>query len=152
LFGRAREAQRLVAGAVGVLALARGHGPRVVEGRVRGRERGVLDVAGDEPLALLPVRPHPRLDPPALPPPPVLARLVVRDDRLVLAGVELDVEDVGRLLLAHAARDADGLARRELAVHRGRGDPYALLSAGLFKSMELAAVQQLTEDARHLCL
>src|SRR5262249_45484845 len=139
--GRAREAQRLVAGPVGVLALARGYGPRVVEGRVRVRERGVLDVAVDEPLALLPVRHDLELDPRAVLLRPVLERLVVGDNRLVLAGVELDVEYVGGLLLPHAARDADGLASGELAVHRGRGDPYALLTTSLFKSMKLTAVQ-----------
>src|SRR5439155_10367204 len=122
------EAQRLVAGLVGVRALGRADGPRVVDRGVRVGERRVLDVAVDEALALLPVGDDLELDARPVLLVPLLHRLVVGDDRLVLPGVELDVEDVGRLAFAHAARDAGRLAGGELPVHRRRRDADALLA------------------------
>ena len=146
------EDERLVARSVGARALGRADRPRVPDRRVRVREGGVLDVAVDEALALLPVGHDLELDPGAVLLVPALQGLVVDHHRLVLAGVEPDVEHVGVLAPAHAARDPDRLAGRELPVHRRRRDPDALLAASLLEPVELRAVEQLAEDLRHLWL
>ena len=148
----AREAQRLVARPVGARPLCGAHRPRVADGGVRVRERGVLDVAVDEALALLPVGDDLELDARAVLLVPLRERLVVGDHRLVLPRVELDLEHVGRLGLPDPARHADRLARGDLAVHRGRGDADALLAATLLEAVELRPVEQLAEDLRHLVL
>ena len=139
-------------GPVGGRTLRGGDGPRVVDRRVRVREGGVLDVAVHEALALLPVRDDLELDARAVLLVPLRERLVVDDDGLVLPRVELDVEHVGGLRPSDAARDADRLAGRDLAVHRGRRDADALLAAALLQAVELRAVEQLPEDLRHLLL
>src|SRR5262245_50615865 len=59
---------------------------------------------------------------------------------------------MGVLALADPARDPDRLAGRDLPVHGCRGDPDALLAAGLLEAMELRTVQELPEDLRHLGL
>ena len=126
---RAGEAQGLVPRSLaGVATLGRADGPHVVDRGVGVRERRVLDVAVDEALPLLPVRDDLQLHAGPVLQGPLLERLVVGHHRLVLARVDLDVEDVGLLALAHPARDADRLAGGDLAVHRRRGDPDALLS------------------------
>ena len=126
--------------------------PHVVEGAVRVGEGGVLDVAVHVPLAGAPVGDDLQLDPRAVLLVPDVQLLVARDDRVVLARVDLDVEVVGRPPLRDARGDPDRLAGGELAVHRGGADPDPLLSATLLEPVELGAVQELPEDLGDLGL
>ena len=82
---------------------------------------------------------------------PLPELFVVGHHGLVLARVELDVEDVSRLALADAARDPDRLAGGELAVHGRRRDSDPLLAARLLESVKFRSVEQLSEDLRYLC-
>src|SRR5207247_1054712 len=75
---------------------------------------------------------------------------LLEDQRLVLLGVDLDFEVVGRRPRAGTRDDLDRLAGRELPVHAGRRDADALLSSAHAEAMELGAVQELREDPRNL--
>src|SRR5262249_60736733 len=76
--------------------------------------------------------------------------LLLEDQRLVLLGVDLDLEEVGRRPGAGARDDLHGLAGRELAVHAGGRDADPLLAAAHAEPVELRAVEKLREDRREL--
>ena len=79
-----------------------------------------------------------------------LDRLLLEDLRLVLGGVDDDLVVVSRLLGRDAGGDADRLAGGQVAVHAGRADADALLASAHLQPVELAAVEQLAEDAGYL--
>jgi hypothetical protein len=76
--------------------------------------------------------------------------LVLEDPRLVLLGVDRDLEVVRRRPGAGARDDLHRLAGRELRVHAGRGDADALLAPAHAQPVELRAVEELGEDRRDL--
>src|SRR5439155_3778496 len=76
--------------------------------------------------------------------------LVLEDPWLVLLGVDLDFEVVGRRARAGARDDLHRLTGRQLGVHAGRGDPDPLLAAAHAQAMELRAVEELGEDRWNL--
>ncbi len=76
--------------------------------------------------------------------------LVLEDPRLVLLGVDLHLEVVGRGAGAGARGDLDRLPGRELSVHAGRGDADPLLAPAHAQPVELRAVEELGEDRRDL--
>src|SRR5262249_42181299 len=76
--------------------------------------------------------------------------LLLEDPRLVLLGVDLDLEEVRGRSPTGARDDLHGLARRELAVHAGRRDADALLPPAHPQAMELGSVEELREDRRDL--
>src|SRR5207253_8489159 len=76
--------------------------------------------------------------------------LLLENERLVLLGVDLDLEEVGRRPRARARDDLDGLAGGELPVHAGRRDADALLAAAHAQPVKLRSVEELREDRRNL--
>ena len=72
--------------------------------------------------------------------------LALEDPRLVLLGVDLHLEVVGRGARAGPRGDLDRLAGRQLGVHAGGRDPDALLAAAHAQPVELGAVEELRED------
>src|SRR2546427_1375131 len=76
--------------------------------------------------------------------------LLLQNLRLVLLGIDLDLEVMGGRSRTGAGDDLDGLAGRELSIHAGRRDADALLSSAHAQPMELGPVQELREDRRNL--
>jgi hypothetical protein len=76
--------------------------------------------------------------------------LVLEDPRLVLLGVDLDLEVVRARPRARARRDLYRLAGRELRVHPGGGDADPLLATAHAQPVELRAVEELGEDRGNL--
>src|SRR3989475_11805603 len=76
--------------------------------------------------------------------------LLLQNLRLVLLGIDLDLEVMGGRSRTGAGDDLDGLAGRELSIHAGRRDADALLSSAHAQPMELGPVQELREDQRNL--
>src|SRR5207253_9982984 len=76
--------------------------------------------------------------------------LALEDPRLVLLGVDLHLEVVGRGPRAGAGDDLHRLAGGELGVHAGRRDAAGLLAPAHAQAVELRAVEQLREDRRDL--
>ena len=118
---------------------------------MRIRERRLLDVVVDRAAALLVARLQLDLDPGAVRLLP-LGLLVLQNQRLVLPGVDRDLEEVGQRLRRRPRHDGHRLAGGELAVHAGRRDADALLAALLLEAVELRTVEQLAEDLRDLRL
>src|SRR5437016_8489997 len=143
----ARRRRRLVVRPAVFLRLGFGGGVRQLDVRI-GDDR-LLDVLVDRRPAFLvpPLDFHRHLGPPWEFPGDLL---LLEDQRLVLLGVDLDFEVVGRRPRAGTRDDLDRLAGRELLVHAGRRDADALLSSAHAEAMELGAVQELREDPRNL--
>src|SRR5882724_2073203 len=116
---------------------------------VRIRDDGLLDVLVDRGAALLvaPLDLHRHLGAARRLP---VDLLLLQNQRLVLLGVDLDLEEMGGRSGAGARDDLDGLAGRELSVHAGRGDADALLAAAHPEPMELRSVEELRENRRNL--
>ena len=76
--------------------------------------------------------------------------LALEDPGFVLLGIDLDFEVVGRGARAGARDDLHRLARRQLRVHAGRGDPDPLLAPAHAQAVELRAVEKLGEDGGNL--
>ena len=70
--------------------------------------------------------------------------------RLVLLGVDDELQDVRGLLLLHLRGDPRRAGRREVGVEDGGGDPDPLLAAGLPVRMKARAVEEPGEDVRDL--
>jgi hypothetical protein len=140
---------QVLCGAVEVPSLPVGGG--VVERGVRIRDRRLLHVAVDGMPALLVGRLDLQLHPGAVI--ELLGDLAVGDHhRRVLAGVDLDLEAVGRTPLARLRDHGHGLPRRELPVHARSGDADPLLAPRLPQPVELGSVEELPEHLRHLRL
>src|SRR3989475_8119592 len=143
----ARRRRKLVVRPAVFLRLAFGGGVRQLDVRI-GDDR-LLDVLVDRRPAFLvpPLDFHRHLGPPWEFPGDLL---LLEYQRLVLLGVDLDFEVVGRRPRAGTRDDLDRLTGRELPVHAGRRDADALLSSAHAEPMELGAVQELREDPRNL--
>jgi hypothetical protein len=76
--------------------------------------------------------------------------LALEDPRLVLLGVDRDLEEVRGRPRPGARDDLHRLAGRQLGVHAGRRDPDALLAPAHAQPVELRAVEELGEDRRDL--
>src|SRR5256886_7160654 len=76
--------------------------------------------------------------------------LLLQNLRLVLLGIDLDLEVMGGRSRTGAGDDLDRLAGRELSIHAGRRDADALLSSAHAQPMELGPIQELREDRRNL--
>jgi hypothetical protein len=74
----------------------------------------------------------------------------LEDSRLVLLGIDLDLEVVGGGAGGGPRGDLHRSAGRQLGVHAGRRDPDALLAAAHAQPVELGPVEQLGEDRRNL--
>src|ERR1700758_5525135 len=70
------------------------------------------------------------------------------DERLVLLGLDLHLEEMRGCSGARAGDDLHRLAGRQLTVHAGGGDADPLLAATHPQAMKFRAVEEFREDAR----
>ena len=126
-------------------------GRRIEHAAVRVGERGLLDIVIHAATALLVARLELDLNPGAVLLLP-LGLFFLEHERLVLAGVDRDFEQMRDGLRRGARDDGDGLAGGELAVHAGGRHADALLAALLLEPVELRTVEELAEDLRDLRL
>ncbi len=144
-----RFARKLVRRAGVLLHLALRH--LVDELEVRVRDDRLLEV-GVDPGAPAAVGPDQlELHPGAVVALPVDG-LFLQDVRLVLAGVDAQLDPPGLATLPGLRKDDQGLAGGEHRVKTRSADADPLLAPGLLQPVELRAVEELREDLRNLLL